>query len=633
MKDLLNVLYDHYIAQQSLGNVPPFGWTHEEANYAVELNDEGKITGIYGLGATYDAGNEKEKKKGKSSTSQNFVVPVCYPRSSGCYPYPFCDYAYYMFGTKKTDKNGTDVSGKYYGSMKDAVLGLREYLGESPALCAVYKFYETWDNAKTEENPCIVSSDIAKGGKCMFFYNGKPIFEDEVFKKSYEKLVETYGKLPIPQRDKNGKLNMPPKPTHIRSMVSGEVGLKADYFCNVKIGTKVVSVLSNNKENTNYFGRKNGDAIPISQQDGHKIVEAINELLRRGYLVVPANKSSSLDSVILVWCDDAAKEEESFIVSLLLDSSAKQITSANESGSETAERVLHDIQARKGRMSFLSEKEKNVNVNVWVIGTRKHGSIVSDFTQVTLGEICEHFQRHYDNMEIVRSPMCKQNDGTTRDFARPNTVYRSLFAKDEDGKVKVNNPVLWKEISRSVFLGKAYPPCILDMALNRVKRESTSTVNNSISATTAGIIKAYLINNERKDDLTVALNESNLNPAYLTGRIFAHMESAQKIIDPNNQTTFKNRYFERVMTNPSAAIPQMHVSFNLLRAKAGDDDRKRAIFTMKEKEISALIDMLDGNYPDKLSSTQQSYFVVGYYQQVNENIRRATEIAQKNAND
>lgn len=222
------------------------------------------------------------------------------------------------------------------------------------------------------------------------------------------------------------------------------------------------------------------------------------------------------------------------------------------------EQVPHIAQIRKGRMIPLSEKEKNVKVNVWTVGTRGKGSIVSDFTQITLGELCEHFQRHYDNMEIVRSPKCKENDGTVRDFARPNTVYRSLFAKDEKGKVKVDNPVLWKQISRSVFMGEKYPTRVLDMVLCRADRESKKTLDDGvccISATMAGIIKAYLINNAGKEDLTVSLNENNTTPAYLTGRIL---------------------HTWRVLSEQSTPKQPDHVCEALLRACYGEPGRNHA---------------------------------------------------------
>ena len=80
MKDLLNVLYDHYNAQLPLGTVMPYGWTIVEVNYAVEVNDDGELTGIYALGATSDADEvedkAKTKAKGKDTPYQKFTVPV-----------------------------------------------------------------------------------------------------------------------------------------------------------------------------------------------------------------------------------------------------------------------------------------------------------------------------------------------------------------------------------------------------------------------------------------------------------------------------------------------------------------------------------------------------------------------------
>ena len=107
MKDLLNVLYDHYNAQLPLGTVMPYGWTIGEVNYAAEVNDEGELTGIYALGATSDTDEvedkTKAKAKDKATPHQMFTIPVRHTRTSGAYPYLFCDAAHYMFGTPKSD--------------------------------------------------------------------------------------------------------------------------------------------------------------------------------------------------------------------------------------------------------------------------------------------------------------------------------------------------------------------------------------------------------------------------------------------------------------------------------------------------------------------------------------------------
>lgn len=106
--------------------------------------------------------------------------------------------------------------------------------------------------------------------------------------------------------------------------------------------------------------------------------------------------------------------------------------------------------------------------------------------------------------------------------------------------------------------------------------------------------------------------------------VFAHMESAQRKIDPNNQTTYAKRFFERVMMNPAKTMPELHKSFLLLKNKAKANGM-RGLYNSSDKKIMALIDMLDGNYPDHLSEKQKGEYLVGYYQQRSANIKDAEE--------
>lgn len=49
------------------------------------------------------------------------------------------------------------------------------------------------------------------------------------------------------------------------------------------------------------------------------------------------------------------------------------------------------------------------------------------------------------------------------------------------------------------------------------------------------------------------------------------------------------------------------------------------VHNSSDKKIMALIDMLDGNYPDHLSEKQKGEYLVGYYQQRSANIKDAEE--------
>lgn len=621
--DILNALVKHYDAMAAAGNATPFGWTHKFAQYAVELNDDGEIDRIFALGDLSDKKNKGEE----------FKMPTRRPRSGKLpIPYVFGDDAEHLLG-----KVGEASNLVRYTMMRDAVFMLRDLLGHSKALDVVYKFYETWDPEKALDNKCVSDVMEAKGQEkktFILFYNGVPVFDDETFRKSYAAIVNKYGEMPIDTL-KGGEIALLPEPIKIRSMISGNIGFKARLFRaitawgNKKNGPVTNTLLSNNKANTEYFGRQQGNAIPITMQDEHKIYEAATDLLGSKHrFPVPATSQSLYSKNQIIWSDDMPTKLEDAVIDLCCCRSdkAKTISQANESGSETTIRILEKTKLYQGRITVLSDIEKNLVVNVWNLDMNNKGCSASSFTQMTLDELLGNFAKHYTDMEIDRSQTCRDADGTSRDFARAINIYNSLFAKNSDGSTSSFNNALWKQLSISIYSGTKYPEQVLSLALLRSCRllqQNKKGKENRITASLAGITKAFLIRNYG-ENMTMGLNSNNTSPAYITGRIFAHMESAQRKIDPNNQTTYAKRFFERVMMNPAKTMPELHKSFLLLKNKAKANGM-RGLYNSSDKKIMALIDMLDGNYPDHLSEKQKGEYLVGYYQQRSANIKDAEE--------
>jgi hypothetical protein len=364
-------------------------------------------------------------------------------------------------------------------------------------------------------------------------------------------------------------------------------------------------------------------------QDEHKIYEAATDLLGSKHrFPVPATSQSLYSKNQIIWSDDMPTKLEDAVIDLCCCRSdkAKTISQANESGSETTIRILEKTKLYQGRITVLSDIEKNLVVNVWNLDMNNKGCSASSFTQMTLDELLGNFAKHYTDMEIDRSQTCRDADGTSRDFARAINIYNSLFAKNSDGSTSSFNNALWKQLSISIYSGTKYPEQVLSLALLRSCRllqQNKKGKENRITASLAGITKAFLIRNYG-ENMTMGLNSNNTSPAYITGRIFAHMESAQRKIDPNNQTTYAKRFFERVMMNPAKTMPELHKSFLLLKNKAKANGM-RGLYNSSDKKIMALIDMLDGNYPDHLSEKQKGEYLVGYYQQRSANIKDAEE--------
>ena len=621
--DILNALVKHYDAMAAAGNATPFGWTHKFAQYAVELNDDGEIDRICALGDLSDKKNKGEE----------FEMPTRRPRSGKLpIPYVLCDDAEHLLG--KVSETSNLVR---YTMMRDAVRMLRNLLGHSKALDAVYKFYETWDPEKALDNKYVSNVMEAKGQEkktFILFYNGTPIYNDKTFRESYAAIIDKYGEMPIDTL-KGGEITLLSEPVRIRSMISGNIGFKARLFRaisawgNKKNGPVTNTLLSNNKANTEYFGRQQGDAIPITMQDEHKIYEAATDLLSSKHrFSVPVTSPSFYSKNQIIWSDDMPTKLEDAVIDLCCCHSdkAKTISQANESDSEATIRILEKVKLYQGRIAVLSDTEKNLVVNVWNLDMNDKGCSASSFTQMTLGELLGNFAKHYTDMEIDRSQVCRDADGTSRDFARAINIYNSLFIKNSDGSTNSFNNALWKQLSISIYSGTKYPEQVLSLALLRSCRllqQNKKGKENRITASLAGITKAFLIRNFG-ENMTMELDQNNTSPAYITGRIFAHMESAQKKIDPDNQTTYAKRFFERVMTNPAKAMPELHRSFLLLKSKAKANGM-RGLYNSYDKKIMALIDMLGGNYPERLSEKQKGEFLVGYYQQRSANIKDAME--------
>jgi CRISPR-associated protein Csd1 len=145
----------------------------------------------------------------------------------------------------------------------------------------------------------------------------------------------------------------------------------------------------------------------------------------------------------------------------------------------------------------------------------------------------------------------------------------------------------------------------------------------------AGIIKAYLIKNKNKEELTVSLDEHNHDKSYVLGRLFAALEKAQQDANPGLNVTIKDKYFTSACATPASIFPTLlKLSNHHIRVAK----RAGGFGYVSEKRIEDLIVKLnadDNPFPAHLTLEEQGLFVVGYYHQRNANYRK-TEKENKN---
>ena len=184
----------------------------------------------------------------------------------------------------------------------------------------------------------------------------------------------------------------------------------------------------------------------------------------------------------------------------------------------------------------------------------------------------------------------------------------------------------------SADYGLPYPKKAFNLILRRISVDSKKPLDNSCTITCEnaryGFLKAYLIRNYGRTDITVSLNTESKNPVYIAGQVFALMESAQRVIDPNNQSTFRTRYLAQSMEDPAATFPKLHKSYMFLEKKA-QQANKIGAFISYDTKISALLDKMGETYPSRLSPEQQACFLLGYHQQKTANIMNAINNSKK----
>ena len=91
-----------------------------------------------------------------------------------------------------------------------------------------------------------------------------------------------------------------------------------------------------------------------------------------------------------------------------------------------------------------------------------------------------------------------------------------------------------------------YPDALLVTVIRRVKIDSDEENKNFIKLndTRAGIIKACINRKYNKEEITMAWNDENKNPAYLCGGLFAVYEKIQQDSSGGNlNRTIKDAYF------------------------------------------------------------------------------------------
>lgn len=153
------------------------------------------------------------------------------------------------------------------------------------------------------------------------------------------------------------------------------------------------------------------------------------------------------------------------------------------------------------------------------------------------------------------------------------------------------------------------PPDVLTHLVNRVRTDG-HLGDPRAALLRLALVRSPLVREKPMPDL----DETNRNPAYVAGRLFAAYESVQyAAYGKELNTTYRDRYFAGALNNPRAALINGARDASAWLKKLRRD-KKAASHETRIDTLSRLLDA-DNPIPARMTPRDQALFLVGYHHQ------------------
>jgi CRISPR-associated protein Csd1 len=571
---ILQALADYYgrVAHTDETTIAPPGFERKEIPFLVVLDTEGRFRGL----------EDTRTGEGKRKRGRIFAVPQAVKRTVAVTANLLWDNPTYMFGV--------DARGKPERAARqhaEFVATIRNLPGaaDDAGTRAVLRFLESgrFDEVFADPN----WPEVEESGANLTFR-----LKDDL--------------VPVCQRDAVRAAiagSTSEAGDAATCLVTGEQDTVARLHAPIKgvwgAQTAGANIVSFNLDAFKSRGHAQGFNAPVGEKATFAYTTALNHLLRKD----SEQRMQVGDASTVFWAERSEPMETA--ITALFGEPPKD----NPHRNTEALRVLF-ASAERGTDPGAGDDR----TRFYVLGLAPNASRISiRFWHVsTVGELRVRLQEHFDDLRIVHAPY------------EPEllSLFRLLVSTTAIGKAENIRPNLAAEFLRAALQGTAYPRELLGAAVQRCRAE------REVTYARAALIKACLVREGRihshntAPEVDVALDESNPNPAYRLGRLFAVLERAQEEANPGLNATIRDRYFGAASSTPVTVFPRL-LKLNTHHISKLEN-RGRAVNL--EKLIGAIIDGLK-DFPPLLSLQDQGRFSIGYYHQ------RQHFFAKKNGSD
>lgn len=552
--------YYHRISQDDVGT-PPEGFENKEIPFIITLGKDGSFKGLVD---TRDG--EDKKKKGRT-----FMVPKAIKKSSNIAANLLWDNPSYVLGVPKSSDKKAERAQKQHQCFIEKIEKFNEKLSDE-GVSAVIRFLKSGNYSGIFSHPLWPEIE-ERGANIAFQLEGETrlVCQREAIRNAISNQVNDAGQDMMPCLI-TGEMDIP---SRLHTAIKGVWGAQSS-------GANIISF---NLSAFNSYHKKQGLNAPVGKRAEHAYTTALNRLLAKN----SRQRIQVGDATTVFWAEQNNKMEEWFVDffgqpakgdSVQDNEAIRTLYSSPRTGAPPPE----DDDTRFYVLG-LSPNASRISVRFWYAGT--------------VAELAKNIKQHFDDCSIVHGPKESQY----------LSIFRLLVSTAVQGESKNIQPNLAGDMMVSILRGTPYPKTLMSSVIRRVRAE------REITYPRASLIKAVLAREARYykkngKEIDMSLDQSNTNPGYLLGRLFAVLERAQERANPGIDATIRDRFYGAASSTPVTAFPHLLKLKNHHIAKL--ENKGEAVNL--EKQLGEIMEKVV-DFPPHLGLHDQGRFAIGYYHQ------------------
>ncbi len=579
----LNEYYDRLLDEGA--DVAAYGFQRKELSFIVVLDQDGSFVNL----------EDTRTKEGKKLVAKSFLIPGEKSRS-GKNAHKVANILWdkpgYLFGEAYQEG---DVYRKQHESFIDEI---EKIFGTEPTdegVRAVLKFLKQGDFSEIQKKE--EWEEIRKKGPFMSFrLRGEDplVCQRENVK---EKIISAQ------ENDEGSKQfclvsGQEDHPARLHPKIKGIWGAQSS-------GATLVSF---NLSAFDSYGKSQGANAPVGEKAAFAYTTVLNRLLRS------ADHRLRLGDVTVVFWSQKPNILEDYFADLF-DTDTTRVTE-----SEDTDAIRKVLTAPKS--GILPEEE--LELPFFVLGLSPNAARISVrfWYEGSVGKTLENIRRYFDELRIVK------RFADESDFP---TLGKLLLSTALEYKWDNVPPNLTGAFFLAALNGTRYPETLLSSVIRRIRAEAgkkdskTKKRVENIPRERAALLKALLIRNHKKE-ITMSLDTTRNDPAYLLGRLFAVLEHLQikshEYEDKDNKkeqnkqkkktlnSTIRDRYYGSASSTPIAVFPTLLKLSTHHLAKLDNPGLKNWYESLIQETLKPMQE-----WPTHLPLAEQAMFALGYYHQ------------------